>query len=104
MAKNKRWSKVIARIQALEDALAGLLTAKPRKTRKPAKAKIKAAKPAKARRATAKRGKAAAKPAKAASRKSRPAAKTTKRARRKTARQIAAENMPIMPGMPVGSL
>ena len=42
MAKNKKWNKVIARIQALEDALAGLLSGKPtakrRKTKKaPAK-------------------------------------------------------------------
>jgi hypothetical protein len=104
MAKNKKWSKVIARIQALEDALAGLLTAKPRKTRKPAKAKIKAAKPAKARRATAKRGKAAAKPAKAVPKKSRPAVKTAKRSRKKTVREIVAENAPILPGVPVGLL
>ena len=103
MAKNKKWSKVIARIQALEDALAGLLTAKPRKKRKTPKAK--ATKPVKTSRARSKRSKAAPRPAKAAQRKaSRPAAKTAKRGRRKTAREIVAENLPIVPGVPVGSL
>ena len=103
MAKNKKWGKVIARIQALEDALAGLLGAKPPKQRKAPKAKAK--KPAKTSRPKSKRSKVAPKPVKAAPRKaSRPALKTAKRARRKTARQIIAENAPIIPGMPVGSL
>jgi hypothetical protein len=102
MAKNKKWSKMIARIQALEDALAGLLSAKPRKTRKPAKAK--AAKPARTPRAKSKRVKAAPKPAKAVPKKSRPAVKTAKRSRKKTVREIVAENAPILPGVPVGLL
>jgi hypothetical protein len=94
MAKNKKWSKMIARIQVLEDALAGLLSAKPRKTRKPAKAKA----------AKSKRVKAAPKPAKAVPKKSRPAVKTAKRSRKKTVREIVAENAPILPGVPVGLL
>jgi hypothetical protein len=93
MAKNRKWSKLVARIQALEDALAGLLSAKPPRKRKKAKAKSAAGK------------RKTAKPAKAAPGKtSRPAAKTARRARRKSARAIMAEAMPIVPGMPVGSL
>jgi hypothetical protein len=99
MAKNKKWSKLAARIQALEDALAGLLSVKSPRKRKKSKPK---AKP-KIKSAAGKRK--TAKPAKAASAKaSQPAAKTAKRSRRKSARAIVAENMPIVPGVPVGSL
>jgi hypothetical protein len=101
MAKNKKWSKLVARIQALEDALAGLLSVKSPRKRKKSEAKPKA-KP-KIKSAAGKRK--TAKPAKAAPRKtSRPATKTAKRYRRKSARAIVAENMPIVPGVPVGSL
>jgi hypothetical protein len=97
MAKNKKWSKLVARIQALETALAGLLSAKPPRKRKKSTAKPKT------KSATGKRK--TAKPAKAAPGKtSRPATKTAKRARRKSARHILAEAMPIVPGVPVGSL
>jgi hypothetical protein len=97
MAKNRKWSKLVARIQALEDALAGLLSAKPPRKRKKSKTKSKTQSAAGKRKT--------AKPAKAAPRKtSRPAAKTARRARRKSARAIMAEAMPIVPGMPVGSL
>jgi hypothetical protein len=116
MAKNKKWSKVIARIQALEDALTGFLSAKPRKKHKAPKTKAKAkakksAAPAKrakpAAKKTARAAKAAkptraAKPVKAA----RPvkAAKPVKRPRKKTPREIAVENAPILPGVPLGTL
>jgi len=102
MAKNKKWNKVIARIQALEDALASLLSGKTAPTRK--KAKKKAAVPAKAKKAARKPvarkpvRKKAAKPAHAVS----PQRKT--KALKKNLRVTVAENAPIVPAAPLLSL
>lgn len=102
MAKNKKWNKVIARIQALENALAGLLSGKSTPMRK--KAKKKAAAPVKAKKAARKPvarkppRKKVAKPARAVS----PQRKT--KGRKKNLRVTVAENAPIMPAAPLLSL
>lgn len=97
MAKNKKWNKVIARIQALEDALAGLLTGKTAsgaKRRKTKKKKTPARKTAR-RKTSAK--KPAPKPAKArAQKRAAPARKPRKKGQRVT----VAENAPILPPVP----
>ncbi|MBN9544629.1 MAG: hypothetical protein J0I19_04095 [Alphaproteobacteria bacterium] len=97
MAKNKKWNKVIARIQALEDALAGLLSGRSASQRKKAKkAKAKTASRPK-RKAVAK--KSAPKPAKPRAKKSAaPARKPRKRNPR------VAESALILPQPPVPAL
>ena len=97
MAKNKKWNKVIARIQALEDALAGLLSAKPK--RKKAKASAKKAATSK-RKAPAK--KPAAKPTKAHPEKR--AAPRKAKARKKNLRAAMAESAAMLPQPPIPSL
>ena len=97
MAKNKKWNKVIARIQALEDALAGLLTGKSKAKRKKTK-QAPAKKPAK-RKAPAKKAATAQSSTKTRAKKS-AAAKPRKR----NPRVAAAENAPILPQPPVPSL
>lgn len=97
MAKNKKWNKVIARIQALENALAGLLSGKPRKTKKAKKAK---SPPARAK-AKSKSGKSTTKRAKTKTgalpaRKSKP--------RKKNLRVAVAEAAPILPQPPIPAL
>jgi len=108
MAKNKKWNKVVARIQALEDALAGLLSGmtgtKRRKTKKaPAKKKSKskapARKPAKTRKLTK-----TSKPTKKSAASSTPARQTKPRKKKKNLRVAVAENAPILPQPPIPSL
>ena len=98
MAKNKKWNKVIARIQALEDALAGLLSAKP-KRKKAKKASAKKAATSK-RKAPAK--KPAAKPAKA--RPEKRVAPRKAKARKKNLRAAMAESAAMLPQPPIPSL
>ena len=100
MAKNKKWNKVIARIQALEDALAGLLTGKSASGAKRKKAKKKKKAPAKKtarskRKASAK--KPAPKPVKARAQKS---VTPARKPRKKSQRVTVAESAPILPPVP----
>jgi hypothetical protein len=102
----KKWNKVISRIQALEDALAGLLSgksAKRKKAKKKATAKATAKVKTKAkpkRKASTKKPikKKTAKPARAAA----PARKV--KPSRKKLRIVVAENAPILPQAPLLSL
>jgi hypothetical protein len=97
----KKWNKVMARIQALEDALAGLLSGKAPK-RKTAKKAKKAKAKTKARKPNAKKAARAA-----TARPARKAAKTPapKKRTAKTKRRIAvAEAAPILPQAPLLAL
>jgi hypothetical protein len=100
MAKNKKWNKVIARIQALEDALAGLLRGKSAHgtKRKKARKKAPAKKPAKSKRKAPVK-KPAPKPVKV-----RPKKSTATKPRNKNLRVAVAENAPILPQPPIPSL
>lgn len=100
MAKNKKWNKIIARIQALEDALAGLLKRKsaPGAKRKKAATKAPTQKPTKSKR-KAPAQKAAPQPVKTRGQKS-----TSPKPRKKSLRIAAAENAPILPQPPIPSL
>jgi hypothetical protein len=101
----KKWNKVIARIQALENAIAGLLTGKSatrkKAKRKSAKKKVsaKAAPKAKAPSKT-KAKKKTAKPARAA----KPARKSARKPRKANSRIAVAQNAPILPLTPLPSL
>ncbi len=95
MAKNKKWNKVIARIQALEDALAGLLSGKNTKIRKVKKAKAAAPSKAKSKRKTS-----AQKPVKARAQKS----ATARKPRKKKPRVVVADAAAILPQPPFPSL
>ncbi len=99
MAKNKRWTKLIARIQALEDALAGLLTGKSASGAKRRKAKKASAKPT----AKSKRKAPAKKPAPKSAR-TKKRAKAAPKPRKKNLRVAVAENAPILPQPPIPSL
>jgi hypothetical protein len=92
MAKNKRWNKLIARIQALEDALASLLSAKPKR---------KKAKKASAKTATKSRHKTSAKKPAPKVAKARPAPRKAKARKRKLR---AAESAAMLPQPPVPTL
>jgi hypothetical protein len=102
MAKNKKWTKVIARIQALENALEGLLSGKSSAKRRKAKkapAKKPAPKPAKS-----KRKAPAKKPAQKPRAKKSVAAVPARKPRKRNLRVAVAENAPILPQPPIPSL
>ena len=98
----RKWNKLIARIQALEDAVAALLSgASRKKTRRKAKKKV--ASP-KAGRKTASRAKAAARTArKSPARKSAKARKKSP-SRKSRLRVAVAEAAPILPQVPAALL
>jgi len=95
MAKNKKWNKVIARIQALEDALAGLLSGRSASSAKRRKAKKSAAKTASRSGRKAAARKAAPKPAKPRAKKS---ASPVRKPRKRNPRTAA--SAPILPAVP----
>ena len=105
----KKWNKVIARIEALEDALARLMGGS-RKSRKTKKAKSKGgkAKPARAKAAPAKRAKtkrAQTNRAKTKAAGARPAAsRSGAKAPRRSRKPRAAKSLPMMPEVPVATL
>ncbi|MBS0281764.1 MAG: hypothetical protein JSR25_11430 [Proteobacteria bacterium] len=103
MAKNKRWNKLIARIQALEDALAGLLTGKSASGAKRGKAKKASAKPAAKSKRKAHAKKSLQKPAPKSAR-AKKRAKAAPKPRKKNLRAAVAENAPILPQPPIPSL
>lgn len=97
MAKNKKWNKLIARIQALEDALAGLLSGRSASGTKRKKAKKAAAKTAsKPKRKTAAK-KSAPKPPRAKK-------SAARKPRKKNPRIVVAESALILPQPPVPTL
>jgi hypothetical protein len=103
----KKWNKVIARIEALEDALTRLLTggrkSKKRKSKKTKGRKTKAAKPAKARTAPAKKVRAKkTKPASAKAAPSRTRAKA--KAPRPARKPRVTESLALAPELPPATL
>jgi len=98
----KKWNKVIARIEALEDALARLIGASRKNKRKRSKPKRGKSK-AKARNAPAKRTKTRRAGTKAAV--ARPvASRSGAKAPRRSRKPRAAKNPPMMPEVPVATL
>jgi hypothetical protein len=98
----KKLNKLVARITALEDAFAALLSGKPaKKTKRKKPAKAKAKKPAAAKSKSRKPAKAAAKAAAPRKAAKAPARKTQRRARKLRA---VATPAPVVPETPLTTL
>jgi len=104
MVKNKKWNKVIARIQALEDALAGLLSGKSASGAKRRKAKKAPAKKTVTKPTKPKRKASAKKSVQKPRAKKSVAATPARKPRKKNLRVAVAENAPILPQPPIPSL
>jgi hypothetical protein len=104
MAKNKKWNKVIARIQALEKALAGLLSKKPSTGTKRKKAKKTPAKTKPKAKAAPKQKALAKRPARKRTNKKAPVSAPRKTKTRKSLRVVVAENAPVPFQAPLLSL